>query len=163
MKSVVSFIVVGLLLVGCAQKPASLDPAVIRVVTDGPAMLKSRMSETNLLVGAIAELQLELMAPAELEVEFKKLAFDGFLVFAEEHPAYVAGADGRLLYRHIYHLQARAPGIGAIPEIKVRTTRILGSAEPHELVQPALPVTVRGIDVKQQDVLQWARAVEVSL
>ncbi|MFC1467251.1 hypothetical protein ACFLQY_00960 [Verrucomicrobiota bacterium] len=164
MKPVAKWFICTLLLAGCAQRPDTPpEAAVVRAQEEGGVILRCRLSDTNLLAGATATLELQLEAPAELDVDFKRLTFDGFLVFAEEHPAYAMTGRGNLTYRHIYHLQVRRPGTPSIPEIKVRVREPLKEGESRELVLPPLPVRVRGIEVQTENGLQWNDPVEVTL
>ena len=164
MKPVVKVVVFCLLLAGGARRPEIPEQAgIVRALAEQGVALTVSLSETNLQAGATAVLELAVEAPVELVIDFKRLSFDGFLVFAEEHPAYTASGDGLLIYRHLYHLQARRPGTPSIPEIKVRVRDPLKADAPRELALPPLPLTVRGMDVKSGEELQWSEPAEVTL
>lgn len=163
MKRVGKYILCCLLLMGCTRRPDRAVTGVVRTAQNGKTTLTCVLSDTNLLSGSTAVFALKLEAPGELEADFKRLAFDDFLVFAEEHPAYKVTSNGALIYEHLYHLQARKPGMSSLPEIKVRVRDILSKDEPVELILPPLSVLVRGVDVQAQSGLQWSDPVEVSL
>lgn len=163
MKAAVNILLLSFLLLGCrrAEQPVYEAAGIVRTAQAGDVTIRCYISETNMLTGATALLKIELEAPAELELDMKRLDFDGFLVFAESHPAYSETQNGTLLYRHIYHLQARQPGSPVLPEIALRIRAILTGAEPTELIMPALPITVRGVEVRDEDGLKWSDPVEV--
>ena len=164
MKPVVKFFLLSLLLIGCRRaEPVRESGGIIRTAQTNGVSIRCAISETNLMTGATALLELEFEAPPELELDLKRLHFDGFLVFAESHPAYSETKHGTLIYRHIYHLQARQPGTPNLPEIGVRIRDVLTETVPRELSLPPLPITVRGIDVQSDDGLKWSDPVEVTL
>jgi hypothetical protein len=163
MKSVVKWVVCALCLAGGFSQSARAEGADLsRTVKPDGLVLDCRLSETNLLAGGTTVLEVTLRAPAQLKVEFARLALHDFLVFGEEHPAYRLMSDGQLMYRQVYYLQARKPGPVSIPEIRVRFTDIINATEPRDLSLPAWPLTVHGLEIKRDNELQWSEPVEVS-
>jgi hypothetical protein len=163
MKPVVKFFLLCLLLTGCRRAEPARDEAIRRSAQADGVSLRCSISETNLLTGATAVLKIEVETPPELTLELKPLHLDGFLIFAEAHPAYRTTENGTLLYRHIYQIQARQPGTASLPEISIRTRNLVTGTEPRELALPPLPITVRGVEVKTEEGLNWSQPVEVSL
>ncbi len=151
----------GVVFTGCADRSEKSDDGVYTSVSDGAIVLRSGLGSTNLVAGETVDFIVELIAPPEFKAQFQNVSFDGFLVFAEEHPAYEICDDGSLIYRHIYHLQARAPGVVKTPIVKARVTDILNETDPKDLSVPAMDVEILGVNVKENGEVKWSDMLEV--